>query len=722
MGRAEPLPAEDLAGSDPARKASELCELLESYLEPSQVQLVYRAYRFGAEAHQGQRRLSGEPYITHPLAVAKILAEMRLDAPSIIAAILHDVIEDTPTAKEQVAQEFSAEVAELVDGVSKLTQIDFRSKAEAQAENFRKMVLAMSRDIRVILIKLADRLHNMRTIWVMPPHKRRRIARETLEIYAPIAQRLGINTIRVELEDLGFAAMYPMRYRVLKEKLKRQRGSQSELIAHVAEAMEARMAEMAIRGTVIGREKHLWSIYQKMRSKNQNFKDIFDVYGFRIIVEDVDTCYRMLGVLHSLYKPKPGRVKDYIAIPKINGYQSLHTSLLGPRRIRLEAQIRTAEMDKVAEAGIAAHWMYKENEQVSNTAQARAREWVKGLLEMQSSSGTSLEFIENVKIDLQPDEVYVFTPKGDIMKLPRGATVIDFAYAVHSDVGDGCIAAMIDHRLTPLRTVLTTGQTVEIITAPGARPNPAWLDFVVTGKARSAIRQSLKRLRGEAAASLGKRLLDQSLAALSLSVDTLDSEQVEAALKGLGVTDLTMLYEEVGLGQRMPWLVAQRLSGITPVEEPPHAKPDGQRLVIRGTEGAVVSFARCCRPIPGDPIVGFASAGRGVVIHHRDCRNVREYQNQPDKWIDVQWEREVEGEFPVVLAVDVVNRRGVLAELATTISELDSDIESVQVDEKEGMITTIRFTIGVRNRVHLARIMRRLRVLGSVLKIARRRG
>ncbi|NLO80885.1 MAG: bifunctional GTP diphosphokinase/guanosine-3',5'-bis pyrophosphate 3'-pyrophosphohydrolase [Xanthomonadaceae bacterium] len=721
MGRAGHAITDERPASDPERKAEELCRLLSTYLEPEQVELVYRAYRFGAQAHAHQRRLSGEPYITHPLAVAQILAEMRLDYQSIAAAILHDVIEDTPTAKEHVAREFGEEIAELVDGVSKLTQIDFKSKAEAQAENFRKMVLAMSRDIRVILIKLADRLHNMRTIWVMRPDKRRRIAQETLEIYAPIAHRLGINSMRVELEDLSFAAMHPMRYRVLKEKLRRQRGVRGETIEQVKKVIENSMAEAGVRGEVIGREKHLWSIYQKMRSKNRDFQDIFDVYGFRILVEDVDSCYRVLGLLHGLYKPKPGRIKDYIAIPKANGYQSLHTSLIGPRRIRIEAQVRTYEMDKVAESGIAAHWMYKENEQVSNTAQARAREWIKGLMEMQRSTANPLEFIESVKVDLQPDEVYVFTPKGDIMKLPRGATVIDFAYSVHSDIGDSCIAALVDHRLTPLRTELSNGQTVEVITAPGARPNPAWLDFVVTARARSAIRQSLKRLKGEAAVNLGRRLLEQSLNALGCSLDTLPGEQLQKALENLGAANVEALLEEIGLGQRMPWLVAQQLTGISSESAQAQTMRQGQRLVIRGTEGAVVTFARCCHPIPGDPIVGFASTGRGVVVHQRDCPNVREYRNHPDKWIDVQWEDKVQGEFPVVLAVDVVNKRGVLAELASTIADAESNIESVMLDEKEGMIATIRFTISVTDRTHLARVMRRLRVLNSVVRLTRRR-
>nr|WP_319020494.1 bifunctional GTP diphosphokinase/guanosine-3',5'-bis pyrophosphate 3'-pyrophosphohydrolase [Alkalilimnicola sp. S0819] len=694
-------------------------------MDPSQVEAVREAYRFGAEAHEGQSRMSGEPYITHPLAVARILGEMRLDHQSIVAAILHDVIEDTPMVKDQLAERFGEEVAELVDGVSKLTQMDFKSKAEAQAENFRKMVLAMSRDIRVILIKLADRLHNMRTIWVMPAHKRRRIARETLEIYAPIAQRLGINSVRIELEDMGFAALYPMRYRVLKEKIRRQHGSRREIVSKVAEELQARLVEAGLEGEVIGREKHLWSIYQKMRSKQYNFADIFDVYGFRIIVDNVDTCYRVLGVMHNLYKPKPGRIKDYIAIPKVNGYQSLHTTLVGPRRIRIEVQIRTADMDRVAEAGIAAHWLYKEqaNTATSN-AHARAREWVKGLLDLQRNAGNSMEFIENVKVDLLPDEIYVFTPSGDILQLPRGATVVDFAYAVHSDIGDACIAAMVDHRLTPLRTGLETGQTVEIITAPGAKPNPAWLDFAVTAKARTAIRHSLKRLKGAEAADLGRRLVNQSLEALSQRLEDLPEQQVLDALEQLGADDLQALLEEVGLGRRMPWLVAQRLSGIAlvPEQAPETERGRAQQLTVRGTEGTVVTFAGCCHPIPGDPIVGFATAGRGVVIHHEDCKNIREYRNQPEKWIDVQWEKDTHGEFPVVIAVDVVNKRGVLADVAATISGLESNIEAVTIEEREGMIATIRITMGVRDRVHLARVLRRLRVLNSVLRIVRRKG
>ncbi|MEX0386834.1 bifunctional GTP diphosphokinase/guanosine-3',5'-bis pyrophosphate 3'-pyrophosphohydrolase [Spiribacter onubensis] len=722
MASGEAAVKREAAGSDSATRAADLCSLLEDYLEPRQVQQVYRAYQFGAAAHDGQRRLSGEPYITHPLAVARTLGEMGLDAESLCAAILHDVIEDTPTAKAEIAEAFGAEVAQLVDGVSKLTQINFRSKAEAQAENFRKMVMAMSQDIRVILIKLADRLHNMRTIFVMPPSKRARIARETLEIYAPIAQRLGINSVRVELEDLGFAALYPMRYRVLKERVRQQRGSRRELLDSVRDELRESLAEGGIDARVIARQKHLWSIYQKMRNKQAGFDDIFDVYGFRVVVADVDTCYRVLGHCHGLYKPLPGRIKDYIAIPKVNGYQSLHTTLVGPRRVQLEVQIRTAEMDRVAEAGIAAHWLYKDAGGPTSVAQTRAREWVHGLMEMQENAGNSLEFIENVKIDLLPDEVYVFTPGGDIMELPKGATVVDFAYAVHSEIGDACIAANIDNRLAPLRTPLETGQTVEIITAPIARPNPAWLDFVVTAKARAAIRHSLKRLQGVEAVDLGRRLVEQALNAMGLSLANLPGDEVGQALESLGVKSLDTVFEEVGLGRRMPWLVARYLAGTEEQADNAGQEAPSGALTIRGNEGAVVTFARCCRPIPGDPIVGFASAGRGVVIHHQACNNIREYRNHPEKWVDVQWDAVAEGDYPVAIDLEVMNRRGVLANVAAVISDLDSNIDAVEIEEKEGMIASMKLVLGVRGRVHLARIMRRLRGLSAVLRITRRRG
>jgi guanosine-3',5'-bis(diphosphate) 3'-pyrophosphohydrolase len=704
-------------------RISDLCALLEEYLDHDQVKEVYRAYLFGAEAHDGQHRLSGEPYITHPLAVAKILAEMRMDYQSIMAAILHDVIEDTPTAKEELTKEFGDEVAELVDGVSKITQIKFHSKAEAQAENFRKMMLAMVRDIRVILIKLADRLHNMRTLGVMPPEKRRRIARETLEIYAPIANRLGMNTVRLELEDLGFSAMYPMRYRVLRDAVIKARGNRKEIIRKIETAIKRRMRQEELNGTVLGREKHLYSIYLKMRNKLLSLHEVFDMYAFRIIVDSVDTCYRVLGAVHNLYKPVPGRFKDYIAIPKANGYQSLHTVLFGPYGVPIEIQIRTEDMHKVAESGIAAHWTYKSGDGGKGTA-LRASQWLSDLLELQKTAGNSLEFIENVKIDLFPDEVYVFTPEGDILELPRGATAVDFAYAVHTDVGNTCVAARVDRRLAPLRTPILNGQTVEIITAPGAKPNPAWLNFVVTAKARTNIRSYLKKLQREEAVELGQRMLDKALSPFSCPLDQMSKVQIRKLLNVYKYKKLDDLLRDIGLGKRMAVLVAKQLA---PSEE---TEPSGtvatpqhtnRPLVIKGTEGMVVSFAKCCHPIPGDPIVGFVSAGRGIVIHTESCKNVADYRKMPEKWIDVEWEQDLEGDFTAEIRVDVANQRGVLATIAATISEMGSNIENVNIEERDGMTSSIVFALTVRNRRHLAEIMRRIRALQMVMRIIRKK-
>ncbi len=713
---------------------SDLCALLETYLEPAQVAEVYRAYLFGAEAHEGQHRMTGEPYIYHPLEVARILAEMHMDHQSIVAAILHDVIEDTPTAKEHISTEFGEDIAELVDGVSKLTHIEFESRAEAQAENFRKMLLAMVRDIRVILVKLADRLHNMRTLGIMPADKRRRIARETLEIYAPIANRLGMNSMRLELEDLGFAAMYPTRYRVIAEAIRKARGNRKEIVHRIQDALEERLRQEGLVGHVVGREKHLYSIYKKMHVKGVSFSDVMDIYAFRIIVDSVDTCYRVLGAVHNLYKPVPGRFKDYIAIPKANGYQSLHTVLFAPYGVPIEVQIRTEDMDKVAEAGIAAHWLYKSGAAGGNSAQVRAREWLRGLLEMQQNAGNSLEFLENVKIDLFPDEVYVFTPKGDIMALPRGATAVDFAYAVHTDVGRSCVAVKIDRRLMPLRTELRNGQTVEIITAPGARPNPAWLNFVLTAKARSNIRAFLKNLKHDEAVALGRRMLDKVLASWGSSFDALPPASVERVMAEYGFKELDGLLEEVGLGNRIPLVVARALTltgeetagGLTGAAGEPvaTAEPSGDQrpLAIKGTEGTVVTFAKCCRPIPGDPILGFVTAGRGIVIHTQNCKNVADYRAKPEKWIDVQWESQMEGEFPVEVRMVVVNQRGVLATVAAAIAEMDANIENVTMEERDGMYTTLTFTVTVHNRQHLARIMRHLRSLEMVVRINRTKG
>jgi GTP diphosphokinase / guanosine-3',5'-bis(diphosphate) 3'-diphosphatase len=696
-----------------------LCELLEHYLEPDQVTEVYQAYLFGAEAHEGQQRLSGEPYITHPIAVARILAEMHMDHKSIVAAILHDVIEDTETAKEQVANRFGEEVAQLVDGVSKLTTIQFESKAEAQAENFRKMMLAMVQDIRVIMIKLADRLHNMRTLGVMRPDKRRRIARETLEIYAPIANRLGMNRVRLELEDLGFSAMYPMRSRILAESLKKARGNRKEIVSKIEDAFKERLRQEELAGNVVGREKHLYSIYKKMREKHLAFSEVMDVYAFRITVDSVDACYRVLGAVHNLYTPMPGKFKDYIAIPKANGYQSLHTVLFSPYGVALEVQIRTEDMHKVAEAGIAAHWLYKTSDDgVGNSAQIRARQWLHDVLEIQKKAGNSIEFLENVKVDLFPDEVYVFTPEGDIKVLPRGATAVDFAYAVHTDVGNQCVAVKIDRRLMPLRTELYNGQTVEIITSKGAQPNPAWLDFVHTAKARTHIRNFLKNLHRDEAVMLGARLLNKSLAAHGTSVESLSEQQVARVLEEFGFDSMESMYVEIGLGNRIPMVIARALLQGEEWDTEQFQTRAGP-LAIKGTEGAVVTFAKCCRPIPGDPILGFVTSGRGIVIHTEDCKNVAEYRNRPEKWIDVEWEAGVEGEFPIDIKLLVTNQRGVLAKVAATLSDMEANIENVSIEERDGIHSTLTFTVSVRNRRHLARVMRSLRSMEMVVRIYR---
>lgn len=715
----------------------DLCALLDTYLEPELVKEVYRAYLFGADAHEGQHRLSGEPYIYHPLAVAMILAEMRMDHNTLVAALLHDVIEDTPLAKDQLAKEFSEEVAELVDGVSKLTQVKFGSKAEAQAENFRKMILAMVKDIRIILIKLADRLHNMRTLSVMRADKKRRIARETLEIYAPIANRLGMKTLCLELEDLCFQAIYPMRYRALDAAVNRARGNRGALIDKIRLSIEERLHNEGLDVPVMGREKHLYSIYEKMRAKGLSFDEVFDVFAFRIVVNKVDACYRVLGVVHNLYKPVPGRFKDYIAIPKANGYQSLHTVLFSPYGIPIEVQIRTEDMERVAQNGIAAHWLYK----TGTSTPGHATEWLKDLLELQKSAGNSEEFLENVKIDLFPDEVYVFTPEGDIMTLPRGATALDFAYAVHTDVGNTCVSVTIDKHLAPLRTELHNGQTVEIITAPGANPNPIWLDFVVTGKARASILHFLKQMKSEDAIGLGQRMLEKALAAVSFSLEKIPSDIIDNLLKQLNVQNIEEVYEDISLGKRVASLLARQLAdmsedvlgnhrtssgmiGMISRYTPgwfksPVSRTDHRPLAIRGTEGSVVTYAKCCRPIPGDPILGFVSAGRGIVIHVRGCKNVREFSKSPERWVDVQWEENGQGTYPVEIRVDTANQRGVLATVAAAIAEQESNIENVSIEERDGRYSTLMFTITVRDRVHLAHIIRRIRSIENVVRIAR---
>lgn len=700
---------------------SDLRDQLSSYLTQEQVAEISAAYLFAAKAHEGQHRSSGEPYISHPIEVARILANMHMDHQSIIAAILHDVIEDTHLDKAAVADRFGDEVAELVDGVSKLDLIKFETRAEAQAENLRKMMMAMAKDIRVIIIKLADRLHNLRTLDSLVREKQRRIARETLEIYAPIANRLGMNNFRVEFEDLGFAYLYPVRYRILKDAVRKARGNRKEIIQAIETNLKNRLEqEQVIPFVILGREKHLYSLYKKMRQKDLSLSEIMDVYAIRVLVDKVDTCYRALGGVHNLFKPIPGRFKDYIAVPKSNGYQSLHTTVVGPFGVPVEIQIRTEEMDRMAENGIAAHWLYKTtNGTRGNEAETRAREWLKSMLEIQRNAGNSLEFIEHVKLDLYPDEVYVFTPHGDILSLPAGATAVDFAFAVHTHVGNSCIAAKIDRRLVPLSTRLISGQTVEIITAEGAHPNPLWLSFVSTGKARSNIRHWLKNQQHSEARLLGRRLIERSLSALSYAINDIEDTYLNQVLTDLKLDNLERLCEEVGLGNLVAPLIAKRLVSDLPMltSHPQTSYP----LAIQGTEGMVVSYAKCCRPIPGDPIIGFLSAGRGIVVHRDDCKNVSDLQKYPEKYIFIQWSDKVEGEFQVELKVEVLNQRGILAVLANVLSEQETNIENVHIDERDSRHNVIVFLVSIKNRTHLARIIRRLREVNFVTRVGRLR-
>jgi len=693
----------------------DLLSAAETYLPESEVERIRDAAEFGASAHKGQKRLSGEPYIAHPVAAAKILADLHLDPDTIIAAILHDVIEDTPTPKDLLVQRFGGDVAEIVDGVTKLDQIKFKSREEAQAESFRKMLLAMVRDIRVILVKLADRTHNMRTIDAMAATRRRAIARETLDIYAPIAGRLGLYGLKLELEDLGFRALYPQRYRVLERAVKQARGNQKEFLAKIAEQFRVALTKAGLQPLVDAREKHLYSIYQKMYRKRATLSDIVDVYGLRVVVGTVDDCYRSLGVVHSVFKPMPGRFKDYIAIPRTNGYQSLHTTLFGPNGVPVEVQIRTDDMHRVAEAGIAAHWRYKAKEGSGDSVGARAREWVSSLMEIQESGGSE-EFLETVKVDLFPDKVYVFTPEGKILRLPTGGTVVDFAYAVHTDVGNRCVAAKIDRRLAPLRTVLRSGQTIEIITAKGAMPNPAWVNFVVTAKARTAIRQYLKGLRRSEAIELGSRLLVQALAEFKVTLKDVTEAAFASTLGELGMKDRDELFEKIGLGERLAPLVARRLLP-TALQASDSGAP--APLTVAGTEGLLVSYARCCFPVPDDPIMAYLSSGRGIVIHRETCVNVEDYRKHPENWLAVAWELATERSFTSEIRADVVNKTGVLAQVAAAIAANETNIDHVIVEERDSETSTLVFELKVHDRRQLASIMRVIRRMPDVLRVSR---
>jgi guanosine-3',5'-bis(diphosphate) 3'-pyrophosphohydrolase len=709
---AVPAPVPDEAVPDYVRAL----EAVAGYLPVEQLPLLRRAWAVGASAHAGQTRRSGEPYITHPVAVAAVLAEQRVDVETLVAAILHDTLEDTPLTRESIVAEFGETVAELVDGVTKLDKLRFADRQEAAAESFRKMMLAMARDLRVIMIKLADRLHNMRTLAAQTPEARARIARETLEIYAPIAQRLGMNLVKAELQNLGFRGLHPWRHAVLEKRIRTQPLLRREALARIEAQLAQRLTNEGLQYRLVGRVKSPWSIYSKMRAEGKTFDQVMDVFGFRIVVDTVADCYHALGVAHSVYKPLDGRFRDFIAIPKANGYQSLHTVLFGPYGSPIEVQIRTAEMDLVAERGIAAHWMYKHGGS-GNSAHIRAHSWITGLMESQRGTGSSLEFLENVKVDLFPDEVYLFTPQGDILSLPKNSTALDFAYTVHTDVGNHAVAARVDKKLAPLRTKLSSGQKVEVITAKSAAPQPQWLEFVVTGKARTSIRHQLKQLEHEDAVQLGHRMLDRALERLQTSLDRLPPARLEAYLSENRYPRLEALLADIALGNRMPAQVARILAMQQPAAMDLPGTAD--KILITGHERGVITFANCCMPIPGDEIMGYHTTGKGIVVHRLDCPNVADYRKSPERWIPIGWDRDVSGDFHSALMVEVENRPGVLAQVAAAIAQADSNIDGVEYLERDSNIASIRFAIEVRDRRHIAEVIRKVRRLGVVHGVQR---
>ena len=683
---------------------------LHAYLPPAQVERVRKAYLTGALAHAGQTRKTGEPYITHPVAVARILADLGMDAETIIAAILHDTLEDTPLSRPELEAEFGTTVADLVDGVTKLDKVKFGTPQEAVAESFRKMLLAMARDLRVILIKLADRLHNMRTLAAMAPESRTRIARETLDIYAPIAQRLGMNKFKSELQELGFKALHPMRYRVIADRIRNVLGNRREAMTKIEAALAARLSQEHVASRIVSRIKSPYSIYTKMRGEHKSFAQVMDVYGFRVVTRETMECYHALGAIHSLYKPLDARFRDFIAIPKANGYQSLHTVLFGPFGAPIEIQIRTEDMDHVAERGVAAHWAYKTAAEPTSAAESRAREWVAGLVESQTREASSLEFLENVKVDLFPDDVYLFTPKGHILALPRNATALDFAFAVHTDVGSHAVAARVDKKLVPLRQRLNSGDTVEVITAPSAVPSPQWLEWTVSAKARTAIRHYLKRLQHEDAVEFGHRMLDRALDARGASLDAIPGPALDRYLGEAKYKRLEELLADIALGNRMPDQVAEQLAHARgDVPDAQNLQRSAEKILITGSERGVLTFGNCCNPVPGDDIVGFLSAGKGIVVHRLDCPNMAEYRKTPERMVAIGWDREVTGDYRVRLRIIVDNKPGVLATVAAAIAESSSNIENVEYQERDLQTSALLFTISVRNRKHLADVMRRVR-------------
>ncbi|MBX3616845.1 RelA/SpoT family protein [Nitrosomonas sp.] len=686
------------------------------YLKSEDITQLRNAYSFGQGAHSGQFRKSGEPYISHPVAVARILGTLHLDTPTLTAALLHDVVEDTDISKAEISERFGEPVAELVDGVSKLTKIEFQTQEEAQAENFRKMLMAMARDVRVILIKLADRLHNMRTLEVMLPEKQRRIARETLEIYAPIAHRLGLNTIYQELQELGFRYSYPLRYKVLVKATKAARGNRREVVGKILDTITQKLEDAEVEAEVSGREKHLYSIYMKMVEKHLSFSEVLDIYGFRVIVKNIPSCYIALGMLHSLYKPIPGKFKDYIAIPKANGYQSLHSTLLGPYGIPIEIQIRTAEMHRIAENGVASHWLYKSSDIDFNELHSKTNQWLQSLLETLSGSTDSLEFLEHLKIDLFPGDVFVFTPQGKILTLPRGSTAVDFAYAVHSDVGNCCVAAKINGENAPLRSQLKSGDRVEIVTAPYAKPNPAWLSYVATGRARSHIRHFLRTIQYDESVKLGERMLTQALLSFNVNPETISDVQWDKLVRDSSVKSKDELFAEMALGKQLPIVVAKRLASPEFISNQQSAGP----ITILGTEGITVQFAKCCRPIPGDTIVGIIKKDSGLIIHTFDCSYVTSNHKNSDNFMDVTWGKDITKTFEAGIKVTTANKQGVLARIAAEIAKADSNIDDIAM-ESEGDYMHMRLIIQVNNRHHLAQVMRNLRRLKEVVRINRTR-
>jgi len=699
---------------------------LKKYLKTQDINQIWDGYRYAYKAHDGVVRKTGEPYIMHPVSVACVLADLHMDVPTILAALLHDVVEDTSITTNDIRVKFGQQVADLVDGVTKLDKIEFQSASQAQAENFRKMLLAMSQDVRVILVKLADRLHNMQTLEAMNPEKQKLIAKETLDIYAPIANRLGLNDIFQELEDLSFKYLYPMRYSAISKAVKAARGNRKEVVNKILDSIKKEMENYHIEAEISGREKHLYSIYKKMSGKSTNFSQIYDIYGFRVVVKDLPSCYLALGALHGLYKPIPSKFKDYIAIPKANGYQSLHTTLFGPFGTPIEVQIRSSEMHNIADAGVAAHWLYKSSDAQLTALQQQTHQWLQRLLEIQSDSADSLDFLEHLKIDLFPDEVYVFTPKGKILALPKGATAVDFAYAVHSDIGNSCVAVRINQELAPLRTELHNGDNVEIITGAIAKPNTAWLNYVITGRARAHIRQFMKSQQSTDSAHIGERMLNQALRALHVDPVGINEVHWQKLIRDYAVKSKSEILSDIGLGKRQNVMVAHQLLAMTDNHLEKHTKLPAMSLdtiTIRGTEGMAVQFAQCCRPIPGDPILGFINKDKGLVIHTHDCPSVRKFKLDPDKWLDVEWEPENQRLFKTNLNLTVANQPGMLAKIASGIADAGSNIDNVSVEEADGSAyANLYFTVQVRNRIHLAELMRGLRKIPDVVRINRTKG